>query len=736
MRNTWPTTGLHYRLLLGTSITVLGLMSLSPEAALAAGGCVEMSGGVTIDGSGTANCADWKSGDLTVTSTGTINADLVGGGSTSDAISLSGNVGDLTVDGSVNGTQNNALRALGHSIGSILNNGTIEGSNNAIYLDANSSITSLVNNGTLKGSTYSIYTQNNTATIGSITNTGIIAGNIEYSATTGLTITGGATESDYGLLTGGDGTDKNNIGSVGNITHTGDNLTFDTGHIWLNDNINVGSNAVKVNTATVKLSNAVSITGDYTQTGGGLVSQVTSGSQYGKLNVSGTADISNTTLVLQGSNMASGTYTIVGAGTGNYAITSASVVGTSGATATVGTVGNDLVVTVTAGASSGSGKYTPKGNAEGGSAAPLGRVLDQLNGMSTPQAQAFQSEVLAAIDSLPSDQQGKAIKKLAPANAANTMQITSQSTSVVLDAVQARQQLVMGGDNGYYGSTGKAAGDGTTTRAVWGQILGGSASLDGNSENDGFSSKSFGLTSGIDHMISPNILVGGALSWLRSWTDGEDASSGSSQILDSYQLTLYGTYRLDRLAIDGQIGAGWNQFDQTRNIDFLGKTASADYNGQQYMARARVGYDLSVGGNTTLTPFTGLRWLHARNESYTETGADTANNSVNSLSNDSVTQELGATAAWQIDTDYGVLSPEISAAWVHDYTDSSVNSTGQIGGVAYSLETEGLPSDGARLGFALSLATFDTTDLRFEYDAELRSGYRSQIAALKANWRF
>src|SRR5690606_7522302 len=119
------------------------------------------------------------------------------------------------------------------------NNGTIEGRNNAIFLDAGSSITSVVNNGTLKGGTYSIYTQNNTVTIGSITNTGIIAGNIEYSAATGLTITGGTTEADYGLLTGGDGTDKSNIGSVGTVTHTGADLTFDAGHIWLNDNINV-----------------------------------------------------------------------------------------------------------------------------------------------------------------------------------------------------------------------------------------------------------------------------------------------------------------------------------------------------------------------------------------------------------------------------------------------------------------------------------------------------------------
>ncbi|OKH88167.1 hypothetical protein LF95_16030 [Thalassospira sp. TSL5-1] len=624
------------------------------------------------------------------------------------------------------------LRLNANTVETLTNNGTITGNFIGMRLDAGAKINSLNNGGTIISGGIATLLITNGTQIVSLTNSGKIAGAIANLSGSGLTISGG--NSSYGLFTGASG----NTGSadIGNITHTAANLTFDHGYIWLNDNVNIGGNKVQVNTATIKLSNAINITGNYTQTGGGLVSVITSDSQHGVLNVTGQANISNTTLVLQGSNLKAGdSYTIVSVGDlgGGTSITSVSITGTRGLAATTEENGGNLVATLIKGPD----KYSPVGQATGGVASPFGSVLDRLNGGNSAQAQAFQSNVLAVIDSLPTEQQkGAAIKQLAPANAANTMQMSAQATSIVLGAVDAHQQLVMGGDGGAHAGAGKAAGNDIAHSALWGQFLGGSSHLAGSSDNDGFTSKSFGLTSGFDHMITPNLLGGVALSWLRSWTDGSNDSSGSTQRLDSYQLTAYSTYRLGRLSLDGQAGFGWNHFDQKRNVSFLGQTAGADYDGQQYMARARAGYDFSVGANTTLTPFASLRWIHARNESYDETGAGSANLSVDAQNSDVVTQELGTRAQWQFDTAYGTLTPEISAAWVHDYTDSAQTSTGQIGGAAYSVETEGLPSDGVHIGAALSLAATDSTDIRLEYDGELRAGYQSQTATLKASWNF
>jgi outer membrane autotransporter protein len=740
---------MRLHLLLGVSVIALNIAPMIAPPAQAAPCPPESNSTITTDQS----CISWTGGDLS------INSGVSVSGTITNGINVSGGVGNLNNNGVISTPGYSGFYSNNGNIQTLTNTGAISG---LIGINSNStSISTIINdtNGTITG-TYGLVATNNTninsienrglisgqtaiffssATIGSLTNSGTIAGKIDSNIYTGLTITGSNSSSAYGLFTGSSGGTSNS--DIGTISHVYTDLTFDSGYIWLNDNVNVGANhTVQVNNATIKLSNAITITGNYTQTGGGLVSAITSDSQYGTLNVSGQANISNTTLVLQGSNLKAGdSYTIVSVGnpSGDTSITSISVTGTNGLTATTTeNNGGNLVVKLTAD-SSGSGKYSPVGQATGGVASPFGSVLDKLNGESTPQAQAFQSNVLAVIDSLPTEQQkGAAIKQLAPANAANTLQMSAQATSIVLGAVDAHQQLVMGGDGGAYAGTGKAAGNDTAQSALWGQFLGGSAHLAGSSDNDGFTSKSFGLTSGFDHMITPNLLGGVALSWLRSWTDGSNDSSGSTQRLDSYQLTAYSTYRLGRLALDGQVGVGWNHFDQKRNVSFLGQTASADYDGQQYMARARAGYDFSVGANTTLTPFASLRWIHARNESYDESGAGSANLSVDAQNSDVVTQELGTRAQWQFDTAYGTLSPEISAAWVHDYTDSAQTSTGQIGGAAYSVETEGLPSDGVHIGAALSLAATDSTDIRLQYDGELRPGYQSQTATLKASWNF
>jgi outer membrane autotransporter protein len=758
--------------------------------------CVVVSDGDTISTSQT--CAQWNGGNVVVAVGGTlsgyspavtvVSGDNVGTltndglilGSTgaffssgsiaailnngtitttsSTAIFNNSAIGIITNSGMISSSTNVAISNYG-TLNTISNSGTITASNSYAIINQIGRQLDLINNSSLISGTRGIH---NEGTIGQITNSGTIvgtgsyaiynksgadmtivnsgtiAGNIGYDDTIIGSITPGAfsiagSEDDthYGVLTGKGG--STNANNIGNIVHSFADLHFTSDYLLLNDNINVTGHTVVNSGATLKLVNGLSITGNYTQTGGGLVVQAASSSQFGSLAVSGNAAISNTSLVMSGNNLSVGdTYTIVGAGgTGTYAISTVSVVGTSGLGATTATVGKDLVVTIT---KQSGGGYQVIGAPTGGVGSSFGATLDQINNSSSPQAVAFQNNVLAAINSLPSSQQGSAIKKLAPASAANNVQVLNQASTVIQGAVQGHQDLAMSG--GSDGTTGVAAGGDTKYSALWGQVLGGSAHLEGNSDQDGFSSKSFGLTTGFDHFVTPDLLAGAAVSWLRSWTDGSNDSSGSSNKIDSYQLTLYGSWRQDRLTVDGQVGAGWNHFDQKRQIDFLGSTASADYDGQQYSASSRVGYDFTLGDSTTLTPFAGLRWIHARNEAYDETGAGSANNSVDSLNTDSVTHEIGAKAAWQFETDMGTVSPEVSAAWVHDYTSSAIDTTGRIGGTAFSVQSERLPSDGARIGVALGLDMVEGARLRVEYDGELRSGYQSQTGTVRAAWDF
>jgi uncharacterized protein with beta-barrel porin domain len=73
---------------------------------------------------------------------------------------------------------------------------------------------------------------------------------------------------------------------------------------------------------------------------------------------------------------------------------------------------------------------------------------------------------------------------------------------------------------------------------------------------------------------------------------------------------------------------------------------------------------------------------------------------------------------------------------VHDYTSSAIDTTGRIGGTAFSVQSERLPSDGARIGIAVGLDAFANGSLRVTYDGELRAGYQSQTATVRADWDF
>jgi outer membrane autotransporter protein len=597
--------------------------------------------------------------------TGTIgvltNSGTISGNST--GISNTGSIGTLTNSGTIAG--NVAAIENSGTIGTLTNSGTISG--NGYGIANGGTIDTLTNSGTISGPT--AISNDSAGTLGPITNSGLIAGNIVNQASRALTINGGS-GTIFGTLTGSSGS----IGSAdqGTITNTTSNLVFGSGNLLLNDAIDVGSYTVINSGATLKLVNPVTITGAYQQSGGGLVAQAASASSYGSLTVIGNATVANAAIVISGSGLATGnSFTIVRAtATGSYTGDTASVIGTNGLAAAVRTIGNDLVVTLAVGS-----PFTATGLAAGGVAVPLGPVLDQINGASAPAPIAFQNTVLVPLVQLPASQQGQAIKQLAPLQ--NTFPVVYNAAATVLDAVEQHQQTVMA----YNAETGEAAGSGTRPGTLWGQILGGTARQDSTAAAAGYHSTDFGLAAGVDHLFTPDLLGGVTVSWLRAWTHGIDSATDQSWRLDSYQLTVYGTWRDGRAFLDGRLGVGWNHFGQHRAIAFLGETASASYDGQQYLADALAGYDLPVGGpgDLTVTPLVGLRWLRANNGSYAESGAGAANLSVGRQTTDSLTQELGVKTSWRVATALGTVAPELTVEWVHDYLHGPIATSGVMG---------------------------------------------------------
>jgi len=658
----------------------------------------------------------------TLTNSGSISGGLYG-------IENVGSITSLINSGVISGTGSSAhtrgINNLG-VIGVLTNQsgGTISGSKTGIFDGTPTGIGSIVNNGLITGGTYAI---NEQGSIGAITNSGTIAGNISNTSSNALTINGAdASGTIFGTLTGSSGS----IGSAdkGTISNTSSNLAFASGKLLLNDDINVTGHTLTNTSATLKLANSVTITGNYTQNGGGLVIVASNGTtSYSQLVVTGTATVNNGTVTITGSGLAAGeTFTIVHAGTGEY--TTGSITATvTGYTATVSTAnnGNDLIVTLSGGSSTG---YTGKGNAAGGSAAGMGPVLDALANSSNTSIQSL----LTTIGNMSVAQQKVVLKQLAPTQIAPASAATTQAASPAGSVIEQHELSLLG--NG--GETGVAAGSESRDDWVWGQMVGGGSVRAASSNQDGSRAQNFGFVVGYDHQMTPDAVLGIAGSVIKSWSWGMDDNTGSLTKLTSYQLLGYGLQRFGQAFVDGQLVYGFNSYDQTRAINLLGESAYANYDGYHVSAKLGTGYDIPVQGSLVATPMAGWRFTRATTESYSENGAGAANLSVDGSGVNTLTQDLGAKLSWKTETGWGQLSPEARLAWTHDYTRGNVGSSGSMGGVPFATTSERVARDGVRLNLATNLATNDDTTLRLEYEGELRSDYQSHTGLLKFTQAF
>ena len=226
-------------------------------------------------------------------------------------------VGTLTNTGTISGTSA-AIWLSDSTLGTVTNDGLITGlsaqppggggSTRAIFASRDSSIGPVINRGTIMGRDTALQLDS-TSTIGVITNSGLIAGDITSASTSALVITGG-TGTTIGTLTGASG--GVSAADKGFIKITAADLVFSGGNLLLNDDIGAVGRTVVNNGATLHIPNPINVMGDYQQSGGALVFKAASDSVYGYLDVHGQASISNAAITLDGAGLADGqTYKVV-----------------------------------------------------------------------------------------------------------------------------------------------------------------------------------------------------------------------------------------------------------------------------------------------------------------------------------------------------------------------------------------------------------------------------------------
>jgi outer membrane autotransporter protein len=192
-----------------------------------------------------------------------------------------------------------------------------------------------------------------------------------------------------------------------------------------------------------------------------------------------------------------------------------------------------------------------------------------------------------------------------------------------------------------------------------------------NRFEDGYDALLPTVTVGADYWFTPQFLAGVAFNYTN--VDGTyDQGGGFDK--DVFSPALYATFLpFEGAFLSATLSYGRSENTNDRKVAFsipgdppiTGQT-SADYSETLYSAAVLGGYDHPLGP-FTIGPRLGLAVGHSRIDSFTEKGDTGGELHYSSFDQTSVQSSLGVAGTVAIGIPNGVLLPQASVAWVHEY---------------------------------------------------------------------
>lgn len=229
---------------------------------------------------------------------------------------------------------------------------------------------------------------------------------------------------------------------------------------------------------------------------------------------------------------------------------------------------------------------------------------------------------------------------------------------------------------------GGAAGDDEIPEDIsrLGMFISGVASDGEKEESDrssGFDFSSTGYTFGVDYLLDLDTVVGVALGYGSSDTDF--SRDGGNLETDTTTLSLYGTKFInDSWFLDGVLGLGTSDYESRRNFDYTAngtavkQAAVGSPESDQLLLSLGAGKSLNKG--SVDMDFTGrVNYLNATIDRFAESiEGETAPGFGLALEIDeqdvtSVTSDLSIKISKAISQNFGVVIPQASLAWIHEF---------------------------------------------------------------------
>lgn len=327
--------------------------------------------------------------------------------------------------------------------------------------------------------------------------------------------------------------------------------------------------------------------------------------------------------------------------------------------------------------------------------------------------------------------------QLAPTNTnSSTSQASQQAVTQINNVIDARTTQVRSIETQ---GTGISTGEVLKGLGVWGQTFGYLGDQDRQESVEGWRAQTAGLAVGADAKVAESLRLGSSLAFAGSTVTGKGDTSGNTNKIKSYQLSLYGTYSGAPWYVNGLASAALHRYETRREVTFPGfsDVATASHDGYQTTVKVDGGYPVPLPGNTVLTPVAGMSWSELRQQGYTEASGAGSALRVTSDTETSIRSMLGVRLGQGYSYDATHITPEIKASWLHEFNNEQIQTTSAFAAGGSSFTTVGLKpaADTAVLGVAVTVARNDLI-LMAGYDAELRQGYVGHSGILQVRSEF
>jgi outer membrane autotransporter protein len=279
------------------------------------------------------------------------------------------------------------------------------------------------------------------------------------------------------------------------------------------------------------------------------------------------------------------------------------------------------------------------------------------------------------------------------------------------------------------GNQGISSGDSILERgAVWLKGIYNRAKLENDTikNKKGFTADSNGVAFGAEKYFGDSVKAGLGYAYTDTDVDGFLRDTD----IDTNTAFVYGEYKPNNWFVNAIASYNWSDYKEEKSV--LGNQIKGDYDVDTVAAQIMTGYDFHFG-TTKITPSAGLRYVHVKQDAYT----DTLGSRVDDNKYDIWTAVAGASISKDFTYKNIVLRPEVRAAATYDLKNDDASANVVLANnAAYHVNGESLKRFGVEVGAGLTAELTDSIEVSAAYEGRFRQNYYDNTGMLSAKYKF